>query len=591
MAERGNAGPREPVISDRTERRGRERRRGPRRQGERDLVDELTRQRHDAEEAARALQRMNAALRLGAERHRSLIAAGGDIITVKGPTGEMAEDIAGWEAFTGQTPAQWTGFGWLDVLQPDDRERLAEWWRTRPPSRDTGTLDCHIRRRDGQYRLMHVRFAPVFDAHGNVQEWLNTIIDLTDRRQTETRLRQIEEQFLQTQKMETVGRLAGGVAHDFQNLLTVIGAAAESLAAELLTPAGREDLADLRAAAAHSAALTRRLLAFSRRKPEHAEPLSLTGVVRGMESLLRRMIGSSIRLQAETGDEADCVLVDKTQVEQVLANLAVNAKDAMPEGGTLTIAVRAAEHLPGLPGRYVVLSVRDTGAGMDAATQTRIFEPFFSTKAAGQGTGLGLATVFGIVKQSGGIIRVASAPGHGTTFDVYFPACLPETVGAPSLPGATAEMLPPPSSTPVAPAGSARPAAPRASGSPRVLVVEDDPTLRRVTTRILTGQGYEVLEAEDAPAALAILIQRAQVHGGDPGLALIVTDLVMPEVPGQRLMADVHARWPHIPILAISGLAGEAESTPAFPDWVTFLPKPFGVAELLDQVRRLAAGR
>jgi PAS domain S-box-containing protein len=622
VSEPGNPGRNDPESPGRPDRRLADRRRGPRRQAEQGVAEERACQQVRALEAALALDRATAALRLGAERHRSLIAASGDMLTLKDPVGRMLEDIVGWEAFTGQTPEQWAGYGWMDALHPDDRASIEAWWRARPSEHEAHALESRLRRRDGVYRLVQARFAPVVDRKGDVREWLATIIDVTERRDTETRLRQVEEQFLQAQKMGAIGQFAGGVAHDFNNLLTVISAAAESLAAEpSLTPTAQEDLADLRSAAGQARDLTGRLLAFSRRQPEPARPLALGDVVREIEPLLRRLVGTSIQLETKLDEKTGCVLADKVQLEQVLANLVVNAKDAMRGGGKVTITVASADDLPAdaqgpavareaagaaagsalgpllTRGRYVRLSVRDTGTGMDSATQAHIFEPFFTTKPVGEGTGLGLSMVFGAVKQAGGAIRVSSTPGQGTTFDLYFPACPPAENGeGASTETATGAKRGRQQST-EAPATSRRVSTAPGAARACVLVVEDDLTLRRVITRILTGAGYEVLVAEHATAALDLLAQRSAATGGDPGVSLVITDLVMPEMMGQQLISTVHERWPDIPFLVVSGYAGDSAAAgdrPSgldIPDWTALLRKPFGVAELLAEVRRLVRKR
>ena len=371
--------------------------------------------------------------------------------------------------------------------------------------------------------------------------------------------RRLEEALGRAQKMEAVGRLAGGVAHDFNNVLTAIIGSVELLMLDV--PPGakpREELEIIRDASEHARDLIRRLLAFSARQVLQPTVLDLNRLVGDLGKLLRRMIGEDVELTTALGPELGTVRVDAGQMEQVLVNLALNARDAMPRGGRLTIETADVE-LPGAldppapdvpSGRYVMLSVTDTGVGMDRETAAHMFEPFFTTKARGKGTGLGLATVYGIVHQSGGHIAVDSGPGRGTTFRIFLP-CSPE-------PEAAADRAPP--------------AAAPAGGTETVLVVEDEPLVRILARKILEQAGYRVLVAASGTAAL----QLAEQHDG--AIHLLLTDVVMPEMSGRELVRRLTERLSDVRVVYMSGYADEAVDRP-------FIQKPFTRDELARVVR------
>jgi two-component system, cell cycle sensor histidine kinase and response regulator CckA len=376
----------------------------------------------------------------------------------------------------------------------------------------------------------------------------------------------VEEEMRQTRKAEALGRLAGGIAHDFNNLLGVIGGYADLMLREM----GSEDrsrprVVQIRRAADRAGALTAQLLAFSRRQVLQPRVLHLGAVVSEMEDMLRRLIGEDIAVALVSRPDLGHVRADRGQLEQVVMNLAVNARDAMPEGGTLTVETANVEldaayvsHHPGArPGRYVLLAISDTGVGMCAETLARIFEPYFTTKEMGRGTGLGLATVYGIVKQSEGCIWAYSEPGLGTTFKVY----LPRTDGA------VDEPLPPPEQS-----------AP--GGTEAVLIVEDDEALRGVIGEMLTQQGYRVVEAASPRAAL----DAAQAAAAP--FDLLVTDLVMPGMSGGELAARLSARWPGLAVLVISGYTDEVVVRRGLLEpCISFLQKPFTFDVLAQKVR------
>lgn len=377
--------------------------------------------------------------------------------------------------------------------------------------------------------------------------------------------REAEHHFRQAQKMESVGRLAGGIAHDFNNVLTAILGYSYFLQGSFQPGDARlDDLGEIIKATNRAAALTQQLLAFSRRQVLAPRVLDLNSSVRNIEKMLRRLIGEDIEFATVLETELGRVKVDPGQIEQVLMNLAVNARDAMAGGGKLTLTTSNTEigepsaetSLP--PGRYVTLAVTDTGTGMDAATQARIFEPFFTTKDAGKGTGLGLSTVHGIVNQSGGGIVVRSSPGHGTTFQIYFPR-VDEPAQAPAS-GAASETS--------------------VAGTETVLLVEDEATVREIARRALMGHGYTVLVAASSEEAL----RTAREHGG--GIHLVLTDLILPGIDGVELARRLHALAPGVKTLYMSGYtdrAGTRQNTPELDG--AYLQKPFTLAVLMRKVR------
>ena len=462
------------------------------------------------------------------------------------------------------------GEWWLERVHPDDRDKVRR-SRADPPAAhrqaDAGAgeaqdvLEYRFRRGDDSWLWLRDARRVHRDAHGSATEVIGSLIDVTERVRLEGELRQ-------AQKMEAVGRLAGGIAHDFNNLLTVIGGYGELMLQGLqVGDPLRAYVTGIRQAGERATQLTRQLLAFSRKQVLEPRVLDLNGVVTDIERMLQRLIGEDIRLATTLPSLPWLVKVDRGQMEQVLLNLVVNARDAMPDGGELRVSTAAVERTPEwcrqhpgfAPGRYVRLRVEDSGTGMTADVQARMFEPYFTTKREGKGTGLGLSTVFGIVSQSGGHILVESQPGRGTRCDVYLPV-----VDDTAVPG----------SEPVQ-------RAPR-GGRERILLVEDEPAVRAVARQALESFGYRVAEAAGAEAALDLLRRAEQPFD------LLVTDIVMPGMSGHALAEAVAELDPQVRVLYISGYSDGAhiqldlERTQR-----AFLQKPFSLATLQRKVREV----
>jgi PAS domain S-box-containing protein len=412
----------------------------------------------------------------------------------------------------------------------------------------------------GETRWFQTVKVPLLSLDGSTRQVLGVATDITERKH-------LEEQFRQAHKMEAVGRLAGGVAHDFNNVLTIIRAQTEFLLADLPgDDARRADVMEIQSAADRAAAFTRQLLAFSRRQILQPEVLELNAVITGMDMMVRRLVGEDVVLLTKLHPDLPRISADPSQLQQVLLNLAVNARDAMPHGGTLlieTAMVELDEHYPrqhptAKPGVHIVLAVTDTGCGMDPATRSRIFEPFFTTKEPGKGTGLGLSTVYGIVKQSGGHIWVYSEVGRGTTFKLYFPPHY----------GAIKASEP------------ERAIAPLDGSGATILLVEDERSVRSAVRRLLERHGYHVLEAGNGQDALALVAAR------HPRINLVLSDMVMPGMGGMELADRVRALSPRIPVVLMTGYTEEAITRAGErPHDEQIIEKPFTLNTMLEKVR------
>ena len=451
---------------------------------------------------------------------------------------------------------------WRSRVHPDDIDGALRTLRGYLEGR-SGTYEgeFRFRHKDGSYRHILARGSKVVDDDGRPIRLLGSHVDITE-------IRQLQGQFLQAQKMDLVGQLAGGIAHDFNNLLTVIvGSVDLALEAIAEDDVVRSDMLEIRRASERAIGLTSQLLSFSRKQILMPTLVDLHAVVTDMRGMLRRLLGENIALAIGPPWFGGSVRVDRGQIEQVIMNLAVNARDAMPKGGTLTIDVGPADSVAGHagegsslpPGPCVGLRVSDTGIGMDEATAGRIFEPFFTTKDVGRGTGLGLSTVFGIVKQSGGAIWVESERGRGSTFQIVLPI-----VEGPAA----------------VPEDRSRPGRPSGRGTETILLVEDDDSLRHLATRVLRSAGYNVLTAANGGVALLM--------APDQQVDLLVTDVVMPGIGGPSLARQLVAARPGLKVLFTSGYTDDATLRDGVQEKTAhFLAKPYATVDLARKVREV----
>jgi len=511
--------------------------------------------------------RVQQALELSEERYRLLLETAPMGIVITNERGRVVQANAEALRIFGYMRRELIGQT-IDMLLPERRshahEQQLSGYTKEPHVRPTGLgLELFARRKDGTEFPAEIGLGPLATEEGMLV--LATVVDITARKKMEQQLRM-------AQRMEAIGNLAGGVAHDFNNLLAVIlgcsDVALDTLAPE--HPAAKK-VELIRKAGASAADLTRQLLAFSRQQMLHPRVLDLKEIVERTEVLLRRLLGENIALTISLEASLGCVKADPGQIEQVLLNLAVNSRDAMPQGGRLKIAAHNCElddsfkdeQEAVIPGRYVLLAVEDTGCGMDRETQSRIFDPFFTTKEIGKGTGLGLATVYGIVKQSGGYIRVDSEPGQGSKFKVYLPRV--EEAAEPSK--------------------QEEPEATVLRGCETILLAEDSASVREVAGQYLESLGYTVLEAASGREAL----ERTKDFQGP--IHLLLTDVVMPEMSGPELAVHMAALRPGIKTILTSGYADDTilrqgELDPG----VVFIQKPYRPKALVRKIREVLDG-
>jgi len=524
--------------------------------------------RHAVALRAEEHQRRNAeaALRASEERFRALVENSSDALLLIDAEGRVTYITPSSGRHLGWGPEQILGRSIFDFIHPEDRGiigvRMAETLQN--PARPI-TEELRFQHADGTWRFMEgVGVNRLADP--SVGAIVINARDISDRRKLEAQLRQ-------AQKMEAVGQLAGGVAHDFNNLLTAILGYCNLMLDEMPgeNPM-RADLEEIQSAGERAAALTRQLLAFSRRQILQPQIIDLNMLVRQLEKLLRRLISEDVELVTALAEGLVPVRVDPASIEQVLVNLAVNARDAMPVGGRLTIETANVElgdayavtHVTMKAGPYVMLAVSDTGHGMDEATRARVFEPFFTTKEQGKGSGLGLATVYGMVRQSGGYIWVYSEPGHGTTFKVYLPPAESRTA------------------TELADRG--RRVTDATHGWETVLLVEDEDAVRALAREVLRRYGYVVLEARHGVEALRV----AERH--PDAIHLMVTDMVMPHMSGRDLADRLSTVRPRMKVLFISGYTDHALMHRDLTPGAAFLQKPFTPEVLARTVRSLLGG-
>jgi two-component system cell cycle sensor histidine kinase/response regulator CckA len=482
-----------------------------------------------------------------------------DMIAVVDTSGQRLYNSPSYQKLLGYSQQELGKTSAFDQIHEDDRRAVLD---AASDARRTGmgrTVEYRIRHKDGRWLTLESTASVVRNRDGEVEKLVIVNRDITERKQ-------LEEQLHRSQKLEAIGRLSGGVAHDFNNLLGLIIGYSEALQ-EHVPPDDpyREAVDEIQNAGKRAAALTQQLLAFSRKQVLEPRVLSLNTIIVDIEKMLRRLVGEDITIELLLAPDTGMVKADRSQIEQVILNLVVNGRDAMSDGGKLIIETgkwtldrsTVLRHPYVIPGPYAMLKVTDTGCGMDTALQSHIFEPFFTTKEKGKGTGLGLATAYGVIKQSGGYIWVDSEVGKGTTFRIY----LPEV-------NAVAEAIP---------EAQASPKAPRERRT--ILVVEDERSLRKLTRKTLSDAGHKVFEAGDASEALEILRKTEVV------IDLLLTDVIMPGMSGKKLADVVVAERPGIGVLYMSGYAdGEIATHGILEQGTAILRKPFTRDELMRQV-------
>jgi two-component system, cell cycle sensor histidine kinase and response regulator CckA len=501
------------------------------------------------------------------ELYRTVVDNSRDLILLLDLVGSVQFSSPSGQAILGYERDELAGVSWFDLLHPDDVEMVRSFVFESLRSGTSGAYVARVRHKDGSWIEMEGIPAPVLE-NGRMVAILGVARDVSERRRAEEERAALAEQLRQSQKMEAIGQLAGGIAHDFNNLLTAITGYGDLALGRL--DAGspvRRNVEEMKRAGERAAVLTRQLLAFSRKQVLQPKVLDLNDVVCDLERMLGRVLGEHVELVTALAADLGRTRADPGQIEQVVMNLAINARDAMPTGGKLTLSTENVEldelfvtrHHGAVAGQYVMLAVSDTGEGMDRKTLERVFDPFFTTKPQGQGTGLGLSTVYGIVKQTGGQIWAYAEPGQGATFKVYLPRVWERA----------AER-------------AERAAAPRLLGTETVLLVEDEAIVRDLVHEMLETAGYRVLEAPSGADAIAIAAAYKEP------IDLLVTDVVMPAMSGQELAARLLAERPELRVLFTSGYTEDAiTSHGVLAPGTAFAEKPFTAAELGQKVRDL----
>ena len=473
------------------------------------------------------------------------------------------------ERMLGYSVQQWlsTPNFWLSIVHPDDKERAAREAADSFANGKGGISQFRWIARDGRVVWVESHSTVICDDQGNPVGMRGVTTDVTARKEAERGRAQLEEQLRQAQKIDSIGRLAGGVAHDFNNILTAIRGYAELMLLELAPEDPmRSSVTEIRRAGERAADLTRQLLAFSRTQLLQPRVLALNSLIADSIKMLKRLLGEDIELVTLLDPKLGHVKADAGQMEQVILNLALNARDAMPQGGKLTLETRnvilqedyAQKHFSLQPGSYIMMTISDIGCGMDPQTLSHIFEPFFTTKEPGKGTGLGLSTVYGIVQQSGGSIWVYSEPGRGTTFKIYLPRI----------------------EEPLDEAGEKRIEPDNPRGSETILVVEDDEVVRKLTCQALRRYGYQVIEAANGNEALLACEKHRET------IPLMITDVVMPQISGPELATRLRLLRPETQVLYMSGYTDDAVVRHGLLDAALyFLQKPFTPGALVHKVR------
>lgn len=514
-----------------------------------------------------------AALRESEERFRAAVEAVNGILWTNNAHGEMVGEQPGWSALTGQSHEEYQGYGWSRAVHPEDAQASINAWKAAVAEQRTFIFEHRVRRRDGLWRRFSIRAIPLTDTSGAIREWVGVHTDVTEQREAEAVLERSREelerlvqertaQLVQAQKMEVVGQLSGGMAHDFNNLLQGIGGCLAVLGRYVPEGSPRRLFVAAEEAITRGAQLTHSLLAFARRQMLTPKPTPLPPLIDSMRPLLERTLGGLIHFDTDVPPETAPVMVDPAQLESAILNLAINARDAMPRGGVLTLRANnivieqrgeAGRPADLAPGDYVAISLVDTGIGMDEATLARAFEPFFTTKGIGGGSGLGLSMVYGMVAQSGGGVTISSEVGRSTTVTIF----IPRAVEAQALPPS-----PPPCAV---------------TESPKVvLLVDDDPLVRTGAAALLEMFGYHVLDAASGQEALQILQEAEAVD-------VLITDYAMPGMSGVALIHNMRRLAPALPVLLITGYADRPDGIEHYP----VLHKPFKPQALAEQIDAL----